>query len=291
MSRPLRIEFPGAVYHVTSRGDRQEAIFHNDDDRSLLLALFSQAMERLDAAALAYCLMGNHYHVVLRTRQANLSRLMRHINGEYTRSFNRRHGLTGHVFQGRFGAVLVECDAYMMEVCRYVELNPVRAGLCPDAGSWAWSSYRAHVGLARGPTWLATAELHGHLLRRDVATARDCSTAATLYANLVADGIGLDLWDQRLRGGMFLGNEGFASEMLARASAQRLASVEVVTPNPAEKATLGRWVDGSKSIDECYRLAYSRGGMTMAEIARQAGISQASVSRRIARAEAATCKT
>lgn len=126
MSRPLRIEFPGAVYHVTSRGDRREAIFEDDADRQALLALVDQAMGRFDAQVLAYCLMSNHYHFVLYTRQPNLSRLMRHLNGVYTQSFNRRHGKVGHLFQGRFKAILVDRDAYLLEVCRYVELNPVR---------------------------------------------------------------------------------------------------------------------------------------------------------------------
>ena len=101
MSRPLRIEFPGAVYHVTSRGDRREAIYHDDVDRVAQLAVISQAMDRFGATVLAYCLMGNHYHLVLHTREANLSRLMRHVNGVYTQHVNRRHGLAGH--ETRYG--------------------------------------------------------------------------------------------------------------------------------------------------------------------------------------------
>ncbi|HMR09785.1 MAG TPA: transposase, partial [Polyangiaceae bacterium] len=102
MSRPLRIEFPGAVYHVTSRGDRREAIYRDDDDRVRHLDVIAQGLDRFDARVLAYCLMGNHYHLVLRTGQPNLSALMRHINGVYTQIFNRRHALAGHLFQGRF---------------------------------------------------------------------------------------------------------------------------------------------------------------------------------------------
>src|SRR5437868_13841465 len=115
MSRPLRIEFPGTVYHVTSRGDRREPIFEDDVDREALLATVAHAMERFDAEVLAYCLMGNHYHFVLHTRQANLSVLMRHVNGVYTQSFNRRHGKVGHLFQGRFKAILVDRDAYLIQ--------------------------------------------------------------------------------------------------------------------------------------------------------------------------------
>ena len=139
MSRPLRLEFPDAVYHVTSRGDRREPIYRDDADRIDCLAVIAQAMERFDAQVLAYCLMGNHYHLVVHTRAANLSRLMRHVNGVYTQRFNRRHCLVGHLFQGRFKAILVDRDAYLLALCRYVERNPVAAGLVRHAGEWPWS--------------------------------------------------------------------------------------------------------------------------------------------------------
>lgn len=139
MSRPLRIEFPGAVYHVTSRGDRREAIFEDDVDRTALLDVLALALDRFEACALAWCLMGNHYHFVIHTRQANLSLLMRHINGVYTQRFNKRHNKVGHLFQGRFKAVLVDKDSYLLEVCRYVDLNPVRAGMVDEPSDWPWS--------------------------------------------------------------------------------------------------------------------------------------------------------
>jgi len=134
MARPLRIEFPGAVFHVTSRGDRRESIFADDVDREDFLAVLAVALDRFDAQSLAYCLMGNHYHLVLYTCQANLSLLMRQINGAYTQRFNRRHGKVGHVFQGRFKAILVDRESYLLELCRYVELNPVRAGMVGQPG-------------------------------------------------------------------------------------------------------------------------------------------------------------
>ena len=117
MVRPLRIEYPGAVYHVTSRGDRREPIAKDDSDRAAFLDIVGQALERFDTQAWAYCLMGNHYHLLLHTRKANLSRLMRQINGVYTQAFNRRHSLAGHLFQGRFKAILVDSDTYLLEVC------------------------------------------------------------------------------------------------------------------------------------------------------------------------------
>jgi putative transposase len=151
MARPLRLEFEGALYHVTSRGDRREPIFEDDTDRRRLLEIVEQGMERFDAVVFAYCLMDNHYHFVLHTHQPNLSRLMRHINGVYTQAYNRRHRKVGHLFQGRFKAVLVDKDAYLLEVCRYVDLNPVRAGMVRRPQDWTWSSYRAHTGKVDAP--------------------------------------------------------------------------------------------------------------------------------------------
>ena len=163
MVRPLRIEYPGAVYHVTSRGDRREPIAKDDVDRSLFLEIVGQAAQRFDARAWAYCLMGNHYHLVLHTRKANLSRLMRQINGVYTQAFNRRHSLTGHLFHGRFKAILVDSDSYLLEVCRYVDFNPVRAAMVKRPGAYPWSSYRALAGLADKPDWLDASSVYAQL--------------------------------------------------------------------------------------------------------------------------------
>ena len=168
MSRPLRIESPDAVYRVTSRGDRREPIYRDDEDRTTHLEVIAQAMDRFDAQVLACCQMGNHYHLVLHTRQANLSRLMRHVNDAYTQAFNQRHALVGHLFQGRFKAILVDRDAYLLALCRYVERNPVAAGLVGAAGKWPWSSYRAHVCKVATPPWLDSDGLHGYLLGRPV---------------------------------------------------------------------------------------------------------------------------
>ena len=242
-------------------------------------------MARLDAEAVSFCLMGNHYHLVLRTRQPNLSRLMRHVNGEYTRAFNRRHGVSGHLFQGRFHAVLVDCDVYLIQVCRYVELNPVRASLAATAADWAWSSYRAHVGMERGPIWLATQELHGQMLGRDAVSSEDRHHAANLYAATVATGLGVDLWGGNLRSEIFLGEEKFVAETQARATQQRLACAEINKAQRNNPSTLAGWMDADQAKQESFRQAYSEGGMTMAEISRQAGLSLSRVSRMIRCAE------
>jgi putative transposase len=287
MTRPLRIEFHGAVYHVTARGDRQEMIFTDERDRYRLLEIIAQTMRRLDAEVLSFCFMGNHYHLVLRTRQANLSRVMRHINGEYTRAFNRRHGIVGHLFQGRFKAIIVDSDAYLMEVCRYVELNPVRAGLVRTAADWPWSSYRSHAGLALVPVWLATGSVYGHLLGRDAATDADLARAASLYAQLVADGLGADLWATSLREEIFLGDDRFISRMRSIAESTRIHCDEIPKAQRVGQPSLMQWQSPGRSLQEAIWLAYRAGGMTMSAIALDAQTSLSSVSRMIARVESA----
>ena len=287
MSRPLRIEFPGAIYHVTSRGDRREAIFVDDEDRRALLAVVEQAMDRFDADILAYCLMGNHYHFVLHTRQANLSWLMRHLNGVYTQDFNRRHRKVGHLFQGRFKAVLVDRDAYLLAVCRYVELNPVRAGMVDAPGAWPWSSYLAHVGRAQIPAWLDTAGLHGYLLGHTPSGPADSDRAAACYAELVAAGFNDRLWDNALRQQIYLGDDAFVERMQALIESQRRAADEVPRVQRRAAVTLAQCLADGLSRDEALWRAYTEGATTMTVLARELGLSVSRVSRLISRAKAA----
>ena len=287
MARPLRIEFPGAVYHVTSRGDRREDIFTDDEDRHGLLEVVAQALSRFDAEALAYCLMSNHYHFVLHTRQANLSLLMRHINGVYTQAFNRRHDKVGHLFQGRFKAILVDRDAYLLEVCRYVDLNPVRARMVRKPGAWAWSSYRAHVGQMAAPDWLDTQGLHGYLLGRPVRTAADRRRAANRYARLVASVPDASLWDCALRQQIYLGDEAFVERMQALAEPRNSTDDDIPKIQRRKSRTLAQWMESCENREEALYNAYTQSAMTMSAIARELGLSISRVSRLIARAEEA----
>lgn len=290
MARPLRIEFPGAIYHVTTRGDRREAIYKDDADRELQLSLMAHAMERFDALVLAYCLMGNHFHLVLQTRQANLSRLMRHINGTYTQAYNRRHDVVGHLFQGRFKALLVDRDAYLLSLCRYVERNPVAAGLVPAAGDWRWSSYRAHAGLDRSPPWLETDELLAVLLGRPIDTARHRQRAMQLYASWVGQARLDDaaFWPDGLQNQIFLGDAAFVERMHAHVDPQRVRARAI----PKLQRQISRkWADyltrSGNRRDDALLQAYRDGGMTMTALAREAGLSVSHVSRLIAKGEAA----
>lgn len=156
MARPLRLEHAGALWHVTCRGNERRSIFRDDRDRNLFLAVLSEAVELFAWRLHAYVLMGNHYHLLLETPEANLSRGMHRINAVYSQSFNRRHDRAGHLLQGRFKAILVEKERHLLELVRYVVLNPVRAGLARDARDWPWSNYLATAGLRQAPAWLET---------------------------------------------------------------------------------------------------------------------------------------
>ncbi|MFT3819527.1 MAG: transposase [Rubrivivax sp.] len=284
MSRPLRLEFAGAVYHVTSRGDRREAIYRDDADREAQLDVLAHAMDRFDAQVLAYCQMGNHYHLVLHTRQANLSRLMRHVNGVYTQRFNRRHGLSGHVFQGRFKAILVDRDAYLLSVCRYVERNPVAAGLVDAAQAWPWSSCAAHLGPAPVPPWLDTDGLHGYLLGQPVRNAADRKRAIAVYRRMIHQEDDAQLWQGGLRQQVFLGDEHFVQRMLAQAPTPS-AEVPRAQRTARRAVSYQALIDAGSTRQQALHAAYVQGGITMTQLARDCGLSVSRVSRLIAVAE------
>lgn len=286
MARPLRIEFPGAIYHVTSRGDRRDAIFVDDEDRGVLLAVLAQACDRFDAQVLSYCLMGNHYHLVLHTRQGNLSLLMRHLNGVYTQRFNRRLDKVGHVFQGRYKAILVDRDNYLLELCRYVELNPVRARIVATAAEWPWSSYLSHTGLLPSPAWLDTAGLHGYLLGHPVRNAGDEQRAAKRYAALVESAPDLQIWADGLRQQIYLGDEKFVERMQALMAASRVGDHDIPKLQRLPSKPLQAWLNQATSREEGLYLAHTQGGMPMTAIAHALGLSVSRVSRLIGATEA-----
>ncbi len=162
MARPLRIEYIGAFYHVTSRGNEQKAIFRSRKDREQFLSYLESAVVRYGAEIHAYCLMDNHYHLLVETPAGNLSQIMRHINGAYTTYFNVKRKRSGHLFQGRYKAILVEADKYATELSRYIHLNPVRAGIVAKPEEYEWSSYRQLIGMAEARIWLTTKFILGY---------------------------------------------------------------------------------------------------------------------------------
>lgn len=154
MARPLRLEFPGALYHVMSRGNEKSIIYRDDEDRRTFLAILAAVIRKERWLLHSFCLLGNHYHLLLETPLGKLSHGMHALNAFYSQRFNRRHQRSGHLFEGRFKALLVEKQSHLLELHRYVVLNPVRAGLAARPEDWTWSSYRATCGRARVPPWL-----------------------------------------------------------------------------------------------------------------------------------------
>lgn len=162
MARPLRIEFAGAVYHVAARGNGGDAIFRDDGDRAEFLSVLAEVCADFEWRVLCYCLMDNHFHLVIATDRATLSRGMRQLLGVYSQRFNRGHGRSGHVFQGRYKALLVETSAYLTQLCAYVLRNPVAAGLVSGAKQWSWSSYVLNSGKKQA-AWFDPAPLWDEL--------------------------------------------------------------------------------------------------------------------------------
>ena len=215
MARPLRLEFAHALYHVTSRGDRREDIYHDDTDRQAWLSVLAKVCKRFNWTVHAYCLMSNHYHLLIETTDANLSAGMRQLNGVYTQLTNRAHGRVGHVFQGRFKAISVDKDNYLLELARYVVLNPVRAGMVQEPGQWPWSSYGAMLAPGSLPVayWLATDKLLAYFAPDQQALSRE--KAQQRYIEHVQQGIGLPSVWKDLSGQVYFGDEQFVSKMSA----------------------------------------------------------------------------
>jgi putative transposase len=179
--RPLRAQFPGAIYHVVSRGVLRLPIFLDAGDRPLFLVLLEDAIDRYRWCCHAYCLMGNHFHLLLETPEPNLAAGMQVLNSRYAQLFNRRHGRRGHVFEARYGDVLVVRETQLVSTARYIVLNPVRAAICRNAEDWPWSSFAATTGNASAPPWLTTERL---LAEFD----SDPTRARAAYARFVAAG-------------------------------------------------------------------------------------------------------
>jgi len=282
MARPLRVEFKGAVYHVTSRGNAGQAIFLDDSDRLHLLDVLREVVERFGWICYAYCLMSNHYHLLIETPRANLSHGMRHLNGVYTQSFNRRHKRTGHVFQGRFKAILVEKESHLLEVARYVVLNPVRAKMAKYPRQWTWSSYRATVGEIASPAFLSASWL---LEQLDRQPKRACLT----YQRFVREGVGLSLWDD-LRGGVLLGNEEFAEQMRpllhVAARSKEIPRVERMLAKPTLEE-LFQGMETDKALrNDCIHAAVREHDYTLFQLQEYLGLHYSTISRIVQQVDA-----
>ena len=178
MARPLRITYPGAFYHVTSRGNERKAVFKSKRDREKFLEYLESATQRYDARIHTYCLMDTHYHLLLETPSGNLSQIMRHINGAFTTYFNVKGDRSGHLFQGRYKAILVDIDEYAKELSRYIHLNPVRAQMVETPEDYDWSSYKFYIGKQKSAKWLCRDFILGYF-------GREVSSAEKMYQDFV----------------------------------------------------------------------------------------------------------
>ena len=280
MARPLRIEFSGGLYHLTSRGDGREDIYLGDGDRRVFLDLFAQVCDRFNWRAHAYCLMSNHYHLLVETPDGNLSKGMRQLNGVYTQRFNATHNRCGHVFQGRYKAIIVQKDAYLLELSRYIVLNPVRAAMVPAAGDWPWSSYRATIGEASCPRWLQ----RDWLLSAFAAVENE---AVESYKRFVAAGVGQPSpWDD-LKHQVFLGDESFVTATRQKLPSNRdLSEVPRAQHRPLANP-LAEYARQHPLRDDAIAAAYAGGGHTMKAIGSFFGLHYSQVSRIVRQKESA----
>jgi putative transposase len=215
VSRPLRLEHAGAIWHVTSRGNEKQAVYRDDIDRQTWLRLLGRVVVHFGWRLHGYVLMNNHYHLIAETPTPSLSRGMRQLNGIYTQTFNRRHQRVGHLFQGRFHSVLVQKESHLLELLRYVVFNPVRAGLVDAASDWRWSSYRATAGEMAAPQWLQTSW-----------TLAQFEGSRDRYREFVAEGRGVPVVWRELRGQIYLGSAPFVLDALSEAE-RRTADREI----------------------------------------------------------------
>lgn len=274
MARPLRIELCGGVYHVTSRGDGREDIYLTDADRQAWLEVLGQVCERFNWVCHAWCQMTNHYHLLLETPEANLAQGMRQLNGVYTQRFNRSHNRVGHVFQGRYKAILVERDSYLLELARYVVLNPWRAHMVDRLDNWPWSSYPATSGQTLSPSWLQTEWILGQF-------GEQRSRAVANYIAFVHDGARLPSIWAKLQGQIYLGSEAFVRNMQTQIE-NKTAQIQEI-PRAQRRALSQPLEEFEKqySRHEAMARAYVSGRYSLAEIARHFGVHYSTVSRAV----------
>ncbi|MBI4654715.1 MAG: transposase [Nitrospirae bacterium] len=208
MARPLRIEYDGALYHITSRGNERKPIFRNDTDRNIFLETLHKVNKRYNWICHAYCLMDNHYHLVIETLDGNLSKGMRQLNGVYTQIFNKRHERVGHIFQGRYKAILIQKESHLLEVCRYVVLNPIRAiELAKSIEDWKWSSYCATAGKGKSHPCLTREWILGQFAKYKRAAEKK-------YKEFVEAGIDeKGIWED-VKGQSILGSDEFVEKLI-----------------------------------------------------------------------------
>ncbi|MFT7005912.1 MAG: putative transposase [Colwellia sp.] len=276
MSRPLRLEFAGALYHITARGNARNLIFLQEDDFELFLHILGDVCERYNWVVHAYCLMSNHYHLLVETPDANLSKGMRQLNGVFTQSMNRKHHRVGHLFQGRYKAILVDKDAYLLELCRYIVLNPVRAQMVNSPDEWLWSSWHCMLTKVTSPVWLSTDALL-------VQFANNRLDAIQCYIEFVMSGVGKTVWDD-LQHQIFLGDDNFVEkhQLLLDGHSGDLSEIPL-KQRSASALSLEEYNAQARGKHEAIVNAYLSGGYTQKKIGDYFGLHYSQISRIIAK--------
>ncbi|MEH8019588.1 transposase [Rheinheimera muenzenbergensis] len=278
MARPLRLEFAGALYHITSRGNERKAIYFDDTDFELFLTLLGKVCEQYNWVVHAYCLMTNHYHLLLETPDANLSKGMRQLNGMYTQAVNRKHKRVGHLFQGRYKGILVDKDAYLLELSRYIVLNPIRANMVQALDDWPWSSWHATMGNTVSPDWLDTDALLGMF-------AKQRKVAREKYAVFIEQGHEVGLW-QKLSNQVFLGDAEFVEKHLTLMKEQDKDLSDI--PKKQQRRTalsLAEYERLYETRDNALKAAYQTGSYTLKALGDYFDLHYSRVSRIVAKSK------
>lgn len=281
MARPLRIEFPGATYHITSRGNAKQTVFYDDRDSWCFLSVLEDVAKRSRWFVYAYCLMPNHYHLLVETVDKSLSSGMRLLNSVYGQRFNRNHSRVGHVLQGRFKSIVVDKEAYLLELARYIVLNPVRAGIASKPDDWKWSSYGAMMGKQPCPPFLDCEALLARF-------GTDLRRARKSYAGFVKGGL--------LRGspwvhlkGIVLGDDEFVEKVGKftgeKRSQKEIARRERFSDRPALEDILPRRISRSISPGTVEAICQARDnhGYSMKQIADFLGVHTSTLTKAIKR--------
>lgn len=285
MARPLRIEFPGAVYHITSRGNAKQNIFLDENDLKEFLAILCHVVRRYNWLLHAYCLMNNHYHLIVETPEGNLSIGMRQLNGIYTQRFNKRHDRVGHLFQGRYKAIIVDREGYLLELCRYIVLNPVRAGLTRDPNEWKWSSYRSTIGKTKPIECLSINWILSQF-------GQNVSKAKREFRRFVRARIkGSPL--KEVKGQIVIGRDDFVEKIKGllkdKEQIKEIPKIQRYFSRPSLEEVLK--AKNKKQLEKKIYEAHVNYGYTLKEIANMIGVHYSTISRIVRRAISAKSKT
>jgi len=283
MARPIRIEYAGALYHITSRGNAREAIFLKDEDREAFLKILQDLCRTINWLCHAYCLMDNHYHLLIETPDGNLSKGMRQLNGVYTQAFNRHHKRVGHVFQGRYKGILVEKEAYLLELCRYIVLNPVRAQMVRTAKEWPWSSFCVTAGYIESNTFLSSEWILASF-------AKNKTEAQIKYREFISQGKGQSSPWGSLKNQVYLGDEKFVKEHIDSITNKDIELSEIPkSQRKVKPMTMEYYLkQAGDQRDEAILEAWNSGGYTQKDIADYFSIHYSWVSKIIKKAKVKT---